>query len=292
MAIPLIKEQIKIPLIADVHFYPKFAIRAIDLGVDKIRINPGNIGREEKVKEIIFYCQEKNIPMRIGVNAGSLHRKYKHKPRGLPQALVDSSLEYISLCSKLDFEQIILSVKASSVLETVEAYKKLVAETDFSLHLGVTEAGPPGPGTVKSALGIGLLLQEGIGDTIRVSLTGDPIKEVEVAYDILRSLEIRKVGPDIISCPTCGRTHFDITGVVDEVYARLKQVKEPIKVAIMGCEVNGPGEARDADLGLAIGPTKALFFKKGEVKSKIGHGEMVDKLISEIKKLLKEENIK
>lgn len=289
LAIPEIKKRIDIPLIADVHFLSDYALRAIDLGADKIRINPGNIGKESKVKQIIGKCKEKGIPLRIGVNAGSLHKKFREKPHGLAKALVESAKEYIRLCTEMDFNKIILSVKASSVLETIEAYKLLSEETDFPLHIGVTEAGLPVPGSVKSALGIGILLYQGIGDTIRVSLTGDPVLEIETAYDILRSLEIRKVGPEIISCPTCGRTHYDINDVVQEIHTRLKMIKQPIKVAVMGCEVNGPGEAREADIGLAIGPKIALLFKKGRVIKKFKHEEMVDRLIKEVAKYIQEE---
>jgi len=277
-ALPIIKKKIDIPLVADIHFDYKLALAALDAGVDKIRINPGNIGDEKRIKAIIDKAKERNVPIRIGVNAGSLHKKYRGFKGGMSEALVNSALEYVDFLENLDFYDYIISVKASSVLTTIEAYELIADKVSCPLHIGVTEAGTLLSGSVKSAIGIGMLLKEGIGDTIRVSLTADPIKEVEVGFKILCALGLRNVGPDIISCPTCGRCEVDLIALAKEVENRLFGFKNPIKVAVMGCVVNGPGEAREADVGIAAGKKEGLLFIKGKPIRKVPEEDLIDAL--------------
>ncbi|MDO8885455.1 flavodoxin-dependent (E)-4-hydroxy-3-methylbut-2-enyl-diphosphate synthase [Candidatus Oleimmundimicrobium sp.] len=279
-ALSHIKELIKIPLVADIHFNYKLALAALDAGADKIRINPGNIGNESRVREIIEKAREKRIPIRIGVNAGSLHKKYRDSGESLAKSLANSALEYVGFFEDLDFLDFIVSVKASSVTATIEAYELLASKVNCPLHIGVTEAGTLVTGTVKSAIGIGTLLREGIGDTIRVSLTANPIKEVEVGFKILRALELRCVGPEIISCPTCGRCEIDLIALTKKVEKKLSKCKIPLKIAVMGCIVNGPGEAREADLGIAAGKGEGLLFAKGKPIKKVPEGDLVEALLT------------
>ncbi len=282
-----IKAGIPVPLVADVHFSSKLAIMAIEKGVDKIRVNPGNIGGKKAMREIVAAARDRGIPMRIGVNAGSLEEDLLEK-HGYPtaDALVESALRNIDLLMKMDFEDLVLSIKSSDVLTSVEAYRKLSGAVDYPLHLGITEAGLPGYGTVKSSVGIGTLLLDGIGDTIRVSLTGDPVREIGVAYDILKALGIRSRGPEIIACPTCGRLQIDLEGLVREVSERLEGITDPLKIAILGCVVNGPGEAREADIGIAGGKGVGMLIRGGEFIRSVPETELVDALMSEIEDIL------
>lgn len=284
-AIKKIKKEINIPLVADIHFDYKLAIKSIEHGADKIRINPGNVGGIDKIKEIIKAAKHYNIPIRVGVNSGSLERdileKYK-KP--CAEALAESAIRNVKLLEDLDFFNIVVSVKSSNVLETIESYKILSRSIDYPLHLGVTESGTLISGTVKSSIGIGLLLYEGIGDTIRVSLTDDPVNEIKVAREILKSLGLRK-GIEIVSCPTCGRTNINLIELAQKITRELENYTKPIKVAIMGCAVNGPGEAKEADIGIAAGKGDALIFKKGEIIKKVKESEILEELLKEIEKL-------
>jgi (E)-4-hydroxy-3-methylbut-2-enyl-diphosphate synthase len=283
-AIGSIKEQIHIPLIADVHFDYRLATSALRAGADGLRINPGNIGGPKKVKAIADLARDLQAPIRIGVNAGSLEKDLlKKHGAATPEAMVESALRHVEMLQSYDFQDIKLSIKASDVARTVEAYRLLSESTGFPLHVGVTEAGSLISGTVKSTLGIGMLLAEGIGDTIRVSLTGDPVDEVRVAFAILAALKIRQRGPDIISCPTCGRCDIDLVDVVNQVEEALLTDTTPIQLAIMGCVVNGPGEAREADLGIAGGKGHGLLFKKGKVIRKIPEDKLVETVIEEVK---------
>lgn len=283
-AISKIKKEISIPLVADIHFNYQLAIQAVKAGADKIRINPGNIGSKDKVKKILNAAKAEGIPIRIGVNAGSLEKKLIRKYRGITaEGLVESAMNHVHLFEDSGFEHIVLSIKASNVLLTIEANRLLSHRTDYPVHLGVTESGTPHFGILRSAVGIGALLAEGIGDTLRVSLTGDPIQEIHAGYEILKSLHLRHRGLTIISCPTCGRSHMDIVSIVEKVEQALPQMNKPITVAVMGCEVNGPGEAKEADIGIACGKRTALLFKKGKVVRKIKEEEMISTLLSEIK---------
>lgn len=278
-----IKNEISIPLVADIHFDYKVALACADAGIDKIRINPGNIGDDDKVKAVVKACQNKNIPIRIGVNAGSLEKnilaKYG-KPK--PEALCESAMYHIGLLEKFDFNNIVVSIKSSNVENMISAYTLLDSKCNYPLHLGVTEAGTYRMGIIKSAMGIGNLLLNGIGDTIRVSLTDAPVKEIEAGYDILRAAGHKVNGPEIISCPTCGRTRLDVADIANQVEAGLKGLNKNIKVAVMGCVVNGPGEAREADIGIACGATNAAMFKKG-VKVKTYTGDFIEEFIKDIK---------
>lgn len=285
-AIKAIKKAIKIPLIADIHFNHRLALEAIANGADGLRINPGNIGDKIKIKEVVNAAKDKGIPIRIGVNAGSLEkellRKYGHPT---VEALVESARRHIRILEDLKFTSIKVSLKASDVMKTIEAYRLFSKRFDYPLHIGISEAGPAFSGTIKSAVGLGILLSEGIGDTIRISLTTDPVEEIKVAYEILKSLHLRQRGPDIISCPTCGRCQIDIKGLVEKVEKRLEGVKNPVKVAVMGCVVNGPGEAREADIGIAGGKGVGILFKHGKVVKTLKERELLDTLLREIKKL-------
>lgn len=278
-----IKNEINIPLVADIHFDYKVALACADAGIDKIRINPGNIGDDEKVKAVVKSCQNKNIPIRIGVNAGSLEKNILAKyGKPTPEALCESAMYHIGLLEKYDFENIAVSIKSSNVENMIAAYTLLDSKCNYPLHLGVTEAGTYRMGIIKSAMGIGGLLLNGIGDTIRVSLTDAPVKEIDAAYDILRAAGHKVNGPEIISCPTCGRTRLDVAAIANQVEAGLKGLNKNIKVAVMGCVVNGPGEAREADIGIACGVDNAAMFKKG-VKIKTYSGNFVEEFINDIK---------
>ena len=283
-----IKKQIRIPLVADIHFDYRLALLAIEQGVDKLRINPGNIGSPDRVKAIVRAAKDAGIPIRVGANAGSLATWAADRFGNTPKALAESALEQIRILEDLGFSDIVVSLKASSVPFTIEAYRIMAGLVDYPFHVGITEAGTAWFGSIKSAAGIGVLLAEGIGDTIRVSLTGDPVEEVKVGWAILKSLELRSRGPVFISCPTCGRTKIDLERIAAEVERRLSHLTKPIKIAVMGCEVNGPGEARDADLGIAGGSGVGLIFRKGKIIRKIKEEELVDALVEEALKLEQE----
>ena len=285
-AIGAIKKAIHIPLVADIHFDYRLALRCAAEGVDKIRINPGNIGSHERVRAVAETCREHHIPIRIGVNGGSLEKPLLAKYGGVTaQALVDSAMGHVRLLNDCGFDDMCLSVKCSHVPTNMAAYSLLSRETDYPLHLGVTEAGTPEMGVLKSAIGIGGLLCQGVGDTIRVSLTADPVEEVIAAKKILQAAGIRKSGPDLISCPTCGRTKYDMIPIAREVERRLQGCTKPITVAVMGCAVNGPGEARSADVGIAGGDGEGLLFRKGEILYKVPQDKLVDALMAEIERL-------
>lgn len=284
-AIKPIKEKISIPIIADIHFDFRLAIASARAGADGLRINPGNIGSVKKVKAVVECAKEFNIPIRIGVNSGSLEKDILKKYNGASaEAMVESAVRHIELLKSLDFHQIKVSIKASDVHRTVEAYRLLSSKTDLPLHVGVTEAGALFPGIVKSSLGIGMLLAEGIGDTIRVSLTRDPAEEVRVGFEILKALNIRRRGPEIVSCPTCGRCKIDLFDIVERVDKALLTSSLDIKIAIMGCIVNGPGEAKEADIGIAGGDGKGILFKKGRVIKKVPEEKLVEVLLEEVRK--------
>jgi (E)-4-hydroxy-3-methylbut-2-enyl-diphosphate synthase len=282
-AIPLIKDEISIPLIADIHFDYRLAMAATDAGADALRINPGNIGGSEKVKKVVERAGKKGISIRIGVNAGSLEKDIlKKHGRPSSDAMVESALRNIKLIEAFGFSNLKISIKASDVPRTVASYRMLSQETDIPLHVGVTEAGGLYSGIVKSSLGIGMLLSEGIGDTIRVSLTRDPVEEIRVGFEILKALGIRQRGPEIISCPTCGRCNINLFDISERVEKALLTSKRTLKVAIMGCVVNGPGEAKEADIGIAGGDGMGILFKKGKVEKKIPQEKLVDVLLDEI----------
>ena len=278
-AVGAIKSRIHIPLVVDIHFDYKLALESVAAGADAVRINPGNIGDADRVKAVAQACAGKGIPIRIGVNGGSLEKELLAKYGGpTPEALVESAFGHIKLLNRWDFDDICVSLKTSSVPGTIAAYRKMAAESDYPLHVGLTEAGTPRMGVLKSAVGIGGLLALGIGDTIRVSLSADPVEEVYAAQDILRVVGLRKDAPELISCPTCGRTRIDLIGLAHEVEERLRAVRKPITVAVMGCVVNGPGEAREADVGIAGGDGVGLLFRKGEIVKKVPQEELVDEL--------------
>lgn len=285
-AIPAIKARIHIPLVADIHFDHKLALLCAEGGIDKIRINPGNIGSKEKVRAVADACREKNIPIRVGVNGGSLEKELLQKYGGVTaEALAESALGHVRLLEECGFEDICISVKCSRVPVNMAAYVYLHERVDYPLHLGVTEAGTPEMGVLKSAVGIGGLLCRGIGDTLRVSLTADPVEEVVAAKKILQVCGLRRSGPDLISCPTCGRTKYDMIPIAREVERRLKDCTKPITVAVMGCVVNGPGEASAADVGIAGGSGEGLLFAKGKILRKLPQEQLVDALFEEIEKL-------
>ena len=285
-AIGQIVKEIDIPLVADIHFDYRLALSSINNGVSKLRINPGNIGSTDKVRAVVEAAQDKGVPIRIGVNSGSLQRDILEKYGDVcPQALVESALRHVEILEKLNFNDVVISVKSSDVTEMIECYRLISEKVDYPLHLGVTESGTIKSGTIKSSVGIGALLSQGIGDTIRVSLTGDPVEEVIVAKEILRSLGHIKEGIELISCPTCGRTQLNLIEIADQLEGRLKGIKKNIKVAVMGCVVNGPGEARRADIGIAGGNGQGLIFRKGEIIKKVREEELVEELIAEIEKL-------
>ena len=283
-----IKSQVDVPLVADIHFDYRLALKAIEQGIDALRINPGNIGDEERVKAVVEAAKIRNIPIRIGVNAGSLDKKLLAKyGKVTAEALVESALEHIRILEKLNFYDIKISLKAHDVPLTLDAYRLMSETVDYPLHLGITEAGTVNTGIIKSAVGIGALLAEGIGDTFRISLTGDPVNEVKVANEILKALGLKEYGPTLISCPTCGRCNIDLPSIAEKVEQRLSGITKPIKVAVMGCAVNGPGEARDADIGIAGGKGEGLVFRKGEVINKVPEDKLVDALFEELDKLIK-----
>ena len=280
--IEALKNAVNVPIVADIHFDYKIALACIERGVDKIRLNPGNIGSADGVKAVAEACKAKNIPIRIGVNSGSLEKNLLEKYGSpTPEALVESALGHAKLLNKFDFDDIVISIKSSNVKLMIEAYRLLAQKTDYPLHLGLTEAGTERMGVIKSAVGIGSLLCDGIGSTIRVSLTADPIKEVYAAKDILKACGLYE-GAEIVSCPTCGRTKIDLISLANEVEKLLADVKKPIKVAVMGCVVNGPGEAREADIGIAGGDREGLIFKKGEILRKVPEEMLLEELKKEI----------
>ena len=278
-----IKKSVSIPIIADIHFDWRLALEAIEQGVDGLRINPGNIGAKWKIKEVVTAAKNNLIPIRIGINAGSLEKdllkKYGH-PK--PEALVESAERSITMLEGMDFTNIKISLKGSDVLTTVDAYRLFSDKYDYPLHIGVSESGPPSTGIIKSSVGCGILLSEGIGDTMRVSLTAEPEEEVRVAYEILKALGLRKKGAEIVSCPTCGRCGIDLTGLATEVEYRLRKINKPMKIAVMGCVVNGPGEAREADIGIAGGKGIGILFRKGKIIKKIKEKDLFDELMHEI----------
>ena len=282
-ALGRIRKSVSIPLIADIHFDYRLALTAMEAGVDGLRINPGNIGERSKVRKVVNAARERSIPIRIGVNAGSLERhllrKYGHPTA---EALVESAAGHIRILEDLDYTNIKVSLKASSVPHTVAAYRLFSKKFRYPLHIGISEAGPVFTGTIKSSVGLGILLAEGIGDTMRVSLTADPVEEVRVAWEILKSLGLRERGPEIVSCPTCGRCQIGLRGIATEVEKKLQNLEQPIKVAVMGCVVNGPGEAREADIGIAGGKGVGILFKKGKVVRKVDESELLSALLSEI----------
>ena len=284
--IEAVKNAVNIPIVADIHFDYKAALACADVGVDKIRINPGNIGDDDRVKAVVQACQQKNIPIRIGVNGGSLEKELRAKYGGVTaEALVESAMGHVRLLNRFDFDDICISVKCSDVPLTMRAYTLLSQQTDYPLHLGVTEAGTPSMGMVKSAMGIGGLLCMGIGDTMRVTLTADPVEEIYAAKKILRAAGLRKEGVNLIACPTCGRTRIDLIPMAEEVERRLANCKKNITVAVMGCAVNGPGEAAAADVGIAGGKGEGLIFRKGEILYKVPQERLVDALMEEIERL-------
>lgn len=281
-----IKKAVDVPLVADIHFDYRLALGAAERGIDKIRINPGNIGDESRVKAVADICKQREIPIRIGVNSGSLEKEILAKYGSpTPEAMVESALYHASLLEKFDFDDIVISIKSSNVQTMIEAYELASEKCNYPLHLGVTEAGTERMGIIKSSIGIGSLLMHGIGDTIRVSLSDAPVKEIFAAFDILKAAGLKKDCPYLISCPTCGRTKIDLIGLAKQVEERLKDCKKPIKVAVMGCIVNGPGEAKEADIGIAGGDGNGLIFKKGEILRKVPENELLDELMKEIDKL-------
>lgn len=284
--IEALKENLSVPVVADIHFDYRLALECAAAGVDKIRINPGNIGSDDRVKAVADACRQKNIPIRIGVNSGSVEKEILAKYGSpVPEALVESALYHASLLEKFDFDDIVISIKSSNVENTVKAYSLASEKCNYPLHVGVTEAGTSRMGIVKSSIGIGSLLLNGIGDTIRVSLTDSPVKEVAAGYDILKAVGLKKDAVQIVSCPTCGRTKIDLISLANEVESALASCTKPIKVAVMGCVVNGPGEAREADIGVAGGDGCAVLFKKGEILKKVPENEVVSALLSEIEKM-------
>ena len=290
-AIKRIKEKINIPIVADIHFDYKIALEAIKSGVDKVRINPGNIGSEEKVKAVVDACKEKNIPIRIGVNGGSLERDLLEKYGGKPtaKAMVESAKRHVEILEKLEFYDICLSLKASDLDLCIEAYEEAAKTFNYPLHIGITEAGTEFSGTIKSSIGLGVLLREGIGDTLRVSLSDDPIKEIKVAKEILKDCNLYSNIPNLISCPTCGRTQIDLIPIAKEMEEFLQNIESNITVAVMGCAVNGPGEAKNADIGIAGGINEAVLFKKGQIIKKVPQENIVDVLKQEILKMVEDE---
>ena len=281
-----IKKATTVPLVADIHFDYQLALGAAERGIDKIRINPGNIGSEDRVKAVADSCRQHGLPIRIGVNSGSLEKHILAKYGSpTPEAMVESALYHASLLEKFDFDDIVISIKSSNVNTMLQAYELAAERCRYPLHLGVTEAGTKRMGIIKSAIGIGSLLTRGIGDTIRVSLTDEPVEEVYAAFDILKAIGLKTDCPYLISCPTCGRTKIDLVGLAMQVEERLRDCKKPIKVAVMGCIVNGPGEAREADVGVAGGDGCGLIFKKGEILRKVPEDKLLDELMKEVDKL-------
>lgn len=281
-----LKKNIDVPIVADIHFNHKLALMSIEAGVDKVRINPGNIGADENVKAVADMCRLHNVPIRIGVNSGSVEKEILARFGGpTPEAMAESAMYHVRLLEKYDFDDIVISIKSSNVNNMIAAYKKVAEMCNYPLHLGVTESGTARMGLIKSSVGIGSLLTSGIGDTIRVSLTDDPVNEVFAGFDILKAIGMKNDTPSLVSCPTCGRTKIDLISLANEVEERLRDVKKSITVAVMGCVVNGPGEAREADIGIAGGDGCGLIFKKGEVLRKVPEDKIVEELIKEIEQL-------
>lgn len=288
-AIPEIKKQIHIPMVADIHFDYRLALAAIENGVDKIRINPGNIGSEDRVRAVVMASKERNIPIRVGVNSGSLEKELVEKYKGVTaEGLVESALDKVHMIENMGYDNLVISIKSSDVLMCVKAHELIASQTDHPLHVGITEAGTITAGNIKSAIGLGLILSQGIGDTIRVSLTGDPVEEVKSAKLILKTLGLRKDGVEIVSCPTCGRTRIDLIGLANQVENMVQDIKAPIKVAVMGCVVNGPGEAKEADVGIAGGIGEGLIIRKGEVVRKVPEADLLSELRKEIYSVMEE----
>ena len=285
-----IKKAVTVPLVADIHFDYRLALKAMEQGIDALRLNPGNIGGEECVRAVVDQAKQRQIPIRIGVNAGSLDKALLAKyGKATPEAWVESALQHVRILEKLNFYDMKISLKAHDVPLTIAAYQLMSETVDYPLHLGITEAGTANTGMIKSAVGIGALLAQGIGDTFRISLTGDPVVEVRVANEILKSLGLKEYGPTLISCPTCGRCNIDLPGIAERVEQKLQQIKRPIQVAVMGCVVNGPGEAREADVGIAGGKGEGLVFCKGEIIRKVPESILVEELFKEIDRILEEE---
>lgn len=281
-----LKKNIDVPIVADIHFNHKLALMSIEAGVDKVRINPGNIGADENVKAVADMCRKHNVPIRIGVNSGSVEKDILARFGGpTPEAMAESAMYHVRLLEKYDFDDIVISIKSSNVNNMIAAYKKVADMCNYPLHLGVTESGTARMGLIKSSVGIGALLTSGIGDTIRVSLTDDPVNEVFAGFDILKAIGMKNDTPSLVSCPTCGRTKIDLISLANEVEERLRDVKKSITVAVMGCVVNGPGEAREADIGIAGGDGCGLIFKKGEVLRKVPEEKIVEELMKEIEQL-------
>lgn len=291
-ALKEIRKQIAIPLVADIHFDYRLALAALESGVDALRLNPGNIGGRDRVEKVVEAARQRQVPIRIGVNAGSLPKdlleKYGHPTA---EALVETAWRHIHILEEMDYNNIVISLKAHDVPLTLAAYRLMARECDYPLHVGITEAGTIRSGLIKSAVGIGTLLAEGIGDTIRVSLTGDPLAEIDAGFEILKSLGLRQHGPTLVSCPTCGRTCWSLEKVAKEVEARLAEIPEPITVAVMGCVVNGPGEAREADVGIAGGKGEGLLFRKGQILRKVPEARLVEELFEEIQKITDERKL-
>ena len=283
-AIREIVRQSPIPVVADIHFNHVFALKSVEASVAKVRLNPGNIGNRDRIHQVLSAAKDKGIPIRIGVNSGSLEEDILNK-HGYPtaEALFESAMRHVEICDEFNFKDVIISVKSTDVRLMVEAYRLVAERTDIPLHLGVTEAGPTRVGTIKSAVGIGALLAEGIGDTIRVSLTDEPVKEVEVGKEILRSLGLTSRNVELIACPTCGRLEVDLFGIMGELEKRLEGVKKPVKIAVLGCVVNGPGEASEADIGLAAGKGVGILYRKGEVVRRVKESEIVDVIVEEVR---------
>lgn len=284
-AIGKIKQKIHIPIVADIHFDYKLALECIDQGIDKVRINPGNIGSEDKVRAVVQACKKNKVPIRIGVNGGSLEKDLFQKYGQTPRAAVESALRHVRILEKLNFKDILVSIKFAEVPQVIEAYKLLASKISYPLHLGVTHAGTPFMGSIKNAIGIGALLSEGIGATIRVSLTGNTTEEVRVGWAILKALELRHRGAELISCPSCGRTEINLIDLAEKVEKAIEKIDKPIKVAVMGCVVNGPGEAREADIGVAGGKKMGAIFAKGKVIKSVSEDKIFSELLKEIKKL-------
>lgn len=291
-ALKEIRKQIAIPLVADIHFDYRLALAALESGVDALRLNPGNIGGRDRVEKVVEAARQRQVPIRIGVNAGSLPKdlleKYGHPTA---EALVEAAWRHIHILEEMDYNNIVISLKAHDVPLTLAAYRLMARECDYPLHVGITEAGTIRSGLIKSAVGIGTLLAEGIGNTIRVSLTGDPLAEIDAGFEILKSLGLRQHGPTLVSCPTCGRTCWSLEKVAKEVEARLAEIPEPITVAVMGCVVNGPGEAREADVGIAGGKGEGLLFRKGQILRKVPEARLVEELFEEIQKITDERKL-
>ncbi len=287
-----IKAKISIPLVADIHFRYRLALIAAKEGIDKLRINPGNIGSAENVQKVVNSAKEHKIPIRIGVNSGSIEKHLLSKYKGpTAEAMVESALGHVKILEDMDFKDIVISLKAADVQTTIKAYQIMSKKRDYPLHVGITEAGTKNVGTIYSAVGIGSLLSQGIGNTIRVSLTSDPVDEIAVAWEILKALDMRKRGPRLVSCPTCGRTKVNLIKLAEEVEEKIRAVKSPLKVAVMGCEVNGPGEAADADIGIACGKGFGWIFKKGQKVDKVPEDKLVETLMAQVKELDKLNNI-